>query len=353
MKNNSRTKAGVEMWTYSSWKAEQARLQANASGDGPRNYKVTKGLKKTKRHMIDDHNAFVTSDNKKPPIALKKTTIGGSTAKTAPVKSENNKQIETREAEEVVSQTTTKRHMIDDHNAFVASDNKKPPIALKKTTIGRSTVTTAPVKFENNKQIETREAEEVVSQTTKNAKSSIREEVVVNTRNAPIASRKKPVGSSTVKIVPVKTKNKIQIETRESEKDSQKSAPTDNTKSSIREEVESANKVLAAAAAVASSEKGPTITVLLGATTVPSLSLSPESQSQGSATHSSSTSSSLVSSVSSLASSLASALTLSSCSCSPQPSTRGIDAVCCVDAICAGTGFDCTEDDGSTLSHIE
>ena len=164
------------MWTYSSWKAEQARLQANASGDGPRNYKVTKGLKKTKRHMIDDHNAFV------------------------------------------------------------ASDNKKPPIALKKTTIGRSTVTTAPVKFENNKQIETREAEEVVSQTTKNAKSSIREEVVVNTRNAPIASREKPVGSSTVKIVPVKTKNKIQIETRESEKDSQKSAPTDNTKSSENQE---------------------------------------------------------------------------------------------------------------------
>ena len=33
----------------------------------------------------------------------------------------------------------------------------------------------------------------------------------VNTRNAPIASRKKPVGSSTVKIVPVKTKNKKQI----------------------------------------------------------------------------------------------------------------------------------------------
>ena len=48
----------------------------------------------------------------------------------------------------------------------------------------------------------------------------------------------------------------------------------------------------------------------------------------------------------------ASALTLSSCSCSPQPSTRGIDADCCVDAICSGTGFDCTDEDRSTL-HLE
>ena len=129
------------MWTYSSWKAEQARLQANASGDGPRNYKVTKGLKKTKRHMIDDHNAFVTSDNKKPPIALKKTTIGGSTAKTAPVKSENNKQIETREAEEVVSQTTknTKssiREEVENANKVLAACNRSIATTCATSIIG-------------------------------------------------------------------------------------------------------------------------------------------------------------------------------------------------------------------------
>ena len=78
---------------------------------------------------------------------------------------------------------------------------------------------------------------------------------VVNTRNAPIASRKKPVGSRTMKIVPVKTKNKKHIETREAEKDSEKAAPTDSTKSSIREEVESANKVLAAAVAQSKRRK--------------------------------------------------------------------------------------------------
>ena len=79
----------------------------------------------------------------------------------------------------------------------------------------------------------------------------------VTTRNAPIASRKKPVGSSTVKTVSVKTKNKKQIVTREAEKDSQKTAPTDNTKSSIREEVESANKVLAAAVALSQGTATP------------------------------------------------------------------------------------------------
>ena len=74
----------------------------------------------------------------------------------------------------------------------------------------------------------------------------------INTRNAPIASKKKSAGISTAvkKIVPVKSENNKQTETREAEEDaSQKIAPTDKTKSSIREEVENANKVLAAAVA--------------------------------------------------------------------------------------------------------
>ncbi len=92
-----------------------------------------------------------------------------------------------------------------------------------------------------------------------------------NRPNAPVASKKKPVGSSTVKIVPAKTKNKKQIETLEAEEDSQKTAPTDNTKSSTREEVEKANKVLAAA--VSQSQKS----VTTSSTSSLSSSLSPSS----------------------------------------------------------------------------
>ena len=92
-----------------------------------------------------------------------------------------------------------------------------------------------------------------------------------NTPKTPVASKKKTVGSSTVKIFPVKTKNKKHTETREAEEDSQKTAPTDNTKSSIREEVENANKVLAAA--VSQSQKS----VTTSSTSSLSSSLSPSS----------------------------------------------------------------------------
>ena len=89
---------------------------SRAEASVPRNYKVTKGLKKTKRHMVDNHNAFVTSD-KRPPIAAKRTTIGRRAAKTSSKKSEKKdltaaletpekRSQETREAEDPVSQET-------------------------------------------------------------------------------------------------------------------------------------------------------------------------------------------------------------------------------------------------------
>ena len=58
---------------------------------------------------------------------------------------------------------------------------------------------------------------------------------MINNGNAFVASNKKPIGSSTVKTSPMKTKNKKQTETREAEEEdaSQKTAPTDNTMSPI------------------------------------------------------------------------------------------------------------------------
>ena len=214
MKNISRAEAGV-----------------------PRNYKVTKGLKKTKRHMVDNHNAFVTSD-KRPPIAAKRTTIGRRAAKTSSKKSEKKdltaaletpekRSQETREAEDPVSQET--RETAD-------------PVSQE------TLETEEPVSQE------TRETEEPVSQPTTSTDDiqsfvtgaiDAASEIAYDACAPPTASINgaeeqegvTPTATSDKGVVILKSdnnnnnNNNNQIETREAEEDiSQTTSPTDYTK---------------------------------------------------------------------------------------------------------------------------
>ena len=225
MKNISRAEAGV-----------------------PRNYKVTKGLKKTKRHMVDNHNAFVTSD-KRPPIAAKRTTIGRRTAKTSSKKSEKKdltaaletlekRSQETREAEDPVSQETSEAE------DPVSQETRETADPVSQETLE----TEEPVSQE------TRETEEPVSQPTTSTDDiqsfvtgaiDAASEIAYDACAPPTASINgaeeqegvTPTATSDKGVVILKSdnnnnnNNNNQIETREAEEDiSQTTSPTDYTK---------------------------------------------------------------------------------------------------------------------------
>ena len=96
---------------------------------------VTKGLKKTRRPMINNHSAPVASSKKKP--------IGSSTVKNVSVKTKNKTQTETREAEEDVSQKTVFTANIKSpiHGAIQESGEREG-IEASTAASGTTTVTT-------------------------------------------------------------------------------------------------------------------------------------------------------------------------------------------------------------------
>ena len=100
---------------------------------------VTKGLKKTRRPVINNHSAPVASSRKKP--------IGSSAVKMVSVKTKNKIQTETREVEEAVSQktafTANTKSLI--HGAIQESEEREgieASTAASGTTTATTTATT-------------------------------------------------------------------------------------------------------------------------------------------------------------------------------------------------------------------
>ena len=179
---------------------------------------VTRGLKKTRRPMINKHSAHVASKKKKP--------IGSSTVKNIPttaLETLEEQLEETREAEEIAPLTTTTKLFIDgaiegaskilDDASEMAYNACAPPTAStnggaeeregvevasnKKKPIGSSTVknilTTALETLEEQLE-ETREAEEIAAPTTTTKLEAVlvEEKAIVDATNdteAALASR--------------------------------------------------------------------------------------------------------------------------------------------------------------------